>query len=69
MYIQCIYMYIHPMSRFVGSVNVYTLMYHVQTGTHILLQMYRLLLSEYIHRCTIMVSAFFVLPGWQACNQ
>ena len=28
-------MYIHPMSRFEGSVKVYTLMYHIQTGTYI----------------------------------
>ena len=35
MYIPCIYMYIHPMSRFEGSFKVYTLMYHVQTGTYI----------------------------------
>jgi hypothetical protein len=30
------------------------------------LKMYRLLAAEYIHRCTILISAFFVLPGWLA---
>ena len=59
MYIPCIYTYIHPRSRFEGSVKVYTADVPCTDRYIHISQMYILQL----------VSAFFVLPGWLACNQ